>query len=209
MALPPRRRLSSASSKRPQRAISRGALTKDRTRFAFVVHLLATGDLRRFDSTLEPFSDEQLTGLRSRIAEFVKPFPLDELAIEATDSSVADGELIVLPHLPSELLALSGNAAVALVQSAVDLASERGAKRRGTGRFQLDRRRRRPRVAATTGTDNNQRQQPNDLDRDSQRGGGLRQARLRTGGVHGRGRRRLRRNRPRPEPAVRRAGRSS
>jgi predicted amino acid dehydrogenase len=76
-----------------------------------------------------------LAGLRSRIAEFVKPFPLDELAIEATDSSVADGELIVLPHLPSELLALSGNAAVALVQSAVDLASERGARVVGLGGF--------------------------------------------------------------------------
>jgi predicted amino acid dehydrogenase len=121
--------------KRPQHAISRGALRKDRTRFAFVVHLLATGDLRRFDSTLEPFTDEQLTGLRSRIAEFVKPFPLDELAIEATDSRVADGELIVLPHLPSELLALSGNAAVTLVQNAVDLASERGAKVVGLGGF--------------------------------------------------------------------------
>ena len=124
-----------SDSKRPQHAISRGALRKDRTRFAFVVHLLATGDLRRFDSTLEPFSDEQLTGLRSRIAEFVKPFPLDELAIEATDSRVADGELIVLPYLPSELLALSGNAAVTLVQNAVDLASERGAKVVGLGGF--------------------------------------------------------------------------
>ena len=120
--------------KQPPRAIPR-TLTKEHSRFAFVVHLLATSDLRRFDSTLEPFSDEQLTGLRSRIAEFVKPFPLDELAIEGTDSGVADGELIVLPHLPSELLALSGNDAVALVQSAVDLASERGAKVVGLGGF--------------------------------------------------------------------------
>jgi predicted amino acid dehydrogenase len=121
--------------KQTQRPISRRALTKERTRFAFVVHLLATSDLRRFDSTLQPFSDEQLTGLRLRIAEFVKPFPLDELAIEGADSSVADGELIVLPHLPSELLALSGDAAAALVQSAVDLASERGASVVGLGGF--------------------------------------------------------------------------
>ena len=77
----------------------------------------------------------QLERLRSRIAEFVRPFPLDELAIEAADGSVADGELIVLPQLPSELLALSGNAAVALVQTAVDLASERGAKVVGLGGF--------------------------------------------------------------------------
>jgi predicted amino acid dehydrogenase len=43
--------------------------------------------------------------------------------------------LIVLPHLPSELLALSGSAAVTLVQNAVDLASERGAKVVGLGGF--------------------------------------------------------------------------
>jgi predicted amino acid dehydrogenase len=43
--------------------------------------------------------------------------------------------LIVLPHLPSELLALSGSAAVTLVQSAVDLASERGARVVGLGGF--------------------------------------------------------------------------
>jgi acetylornithine/succinyldiaminopimelate/putrescine aminotransferase/predicted amino acid dehydrogenase len=121
--------------KRPQRTVSRRAQTDERIRFAFVVHLLATGDLRRFDSTLEPFGDVQLERLRSRIAEFVKPFPLDELAFEAADGSVADGELIVLPHLPSELLALSGHAAVALVQTAVDLASERGAKVVGLGGF--------------------------------------------------------------------------
>jgi acetylornithine/succinyldiaminopimelate/putrescine aminotransferase/predicted amino acid dehydrogenase len=124
-----------SETKRPQRAISRHARTEGRTRFAFVVHLLATGDLRRFDSTLEPFGDVQLEKLRSRITEFVKPFPLDELAIEAADGSVADGELIVLPQMPSELLALSGNAAVALVQTAVDLASERGAKVVGLGGF--------------------------------------------------------------------------
>jgi acetylornithine/succinyldiaminopimelate/putrescine aminotransferase/predicted amino acid dehydrogenase len=111
------------------------ALNGKRTRFAFIVHLLATGDVRRADSTLERFSDGQLEGFRSRIAEFVKPFPFDELAVEATDGRLAEGEMIVLPHLPSELLALSGTATVELVQAAVDMAAERGAEVVGLGGF--------------------------------------------------------------------------
>jgi acetylornithine/succinyldiaminopimelate/putrescine aminotransferase/predicted amino acid dehydrogenase len=107
----------------------------ERTRFAFVVHLLGTGDLRRFDPSLQPFDDGQLEGLRSRIAEFAKPFPLAELAVQSTDGRLAEGELIVLPHLPQELLALSGNEAVDLVQSAVDLAVKRGAEVVGLGGF--------------------------------------------------------------------------
>jgi hypothetical protein len=126
----PKRRLVS------QAAISRRDGGKgDRRRFAFIVHLLGTGDLRRFDSSLEPFGDAQLESLKSRIAEFVKPFPIGELAVQSVDGRLAEGELIVLPHLPSELLALSGNEAVDLVQSAVDLAAERGAEVVGLGGF--------------------------------------------------------------------------
>jgi len=164
--------------------------------------------LRRFDSTLEPFTDEQLTGLRSRIAEFVKPFPLDELAIEATNSRVADGELIVLPHLPSELLALSGSAAVTLVQNAVDLASERGAKVVGLGGFSSIvadgglALRQRPGLTITSGNSLTTWTAIRSVEAACAKHG------LALGGVHGRGRRRLRRNRPRPEPAVRRAGRA-
>jgi acetylornithine/succinyldiaminopimelate/putrescine aminotransferase/predicted amino acid dehydrogenase len=117
-------------------AISPAERSEDEcTRFGFVVHLLSTGDLRRFDSTLEPFSDAQLERFRSRTASFAKPFPLDELAVESADSRFTEGELIVLPQLPSELLSLSGQEAVALVQSAVDLAAERGAEVVGLGGF--------------------------------------------------------------------------
>jgi acetylornithine/succinyldiaminopimelate/putrescine aminotransferase/predicted amino acid dehydrogenase len=107
----------------------------NRRRFAFVVHLLGTGDLRRFDSSLEPFGDAQLESLKSRIAEFVRPFPVGELTVQSVDGRLAEGELIVLPYLPSELLALSGGEAVDLVQSAVDLAAGRGAEVVGLGGF--------------------------------------------------------------------------
>jgi acetylornithine/succinyldiaminopimelate/putrescine aminotransferase/predicted amino acid dehydrogenase len=124
---PKRRRATPANSPRERESAPK--------RFAFIVHLLASGDLRRFDSSLEPFDDAQLESLKSRIDEFVKPFPIGELAVQSIDGRRAEGELIVLPHLPSELLALSGGEAVKLVQSAVDLAAERGAEVVGLGGF--------------------------------------------------------------------------
>ena len=118
------------------RRLSRGTLKKDRTRFAFVVHLLTTGDLRRLEFDAGAIHRRAVDGVAvARRQVLSNHSPLDELAIEATNGRVADGELIVLPHLPSELLALSGSAAVTLVQNAVDLASERGAKVVGLGGF--------------------------------------------------------------------------
>ena len=37
--------------------------------------------MRRWDPSLETFTDGELDRLRSRITEFVKPFPIDELAV--------------------------------------------------------------------------------------------------------------------------------
>jgi predicted amino acid dehydrogenase len=105
-------------------------------RFAFIVHLLGDGDLRRFDPSLGAvLDDEQLNALRLRISPFIKSFPYGRLVVRSTDGGVAEGELIVLPHLPSELLALSGKEALDLVQDAIDLAGERGAEVVGLGGF--------------------------------------------------------------------------
>jgi len=113
----------------PQHEREKGA------RFAFIGHLLSIGDMRRFDPTLEPFTDGELEGLRSRFAEFVRPFPADALAVRSAAGGVSEGELIVMPYLPSEIVTLPWDDALNLVQSAVDLASERGAEVIGLGAF--------------------------------------------------------------------------
>src|SRR5262249_5399390 len=107
----------------------------DSARFAFIVHLLDPSSLRRFDPSLEPFNDGELQALKSRITEFIKPYPFGELAVETADGRRTEGELIALPHFPSEMLALSEDEAVALVQSAVDSAVERGAEVVGLAGF--------------------------------------------------------------------------
>jgi acetylornithine/succinyldiaminopimelate/putrescine aminotransferase/predicted amino acid dehydrogenase len=107
---------------------------RESTRFGFIVHLRGGADFRR-DPSLAPFSEADLEGLRSRIADFIKPFPHGDLVIRSADGRIAEGELIALPHLPSELLALPQDDAVGLVQSAVDLAVERGAEVVGLAAF--------------------------------------------------------------------------
>ena len=114
---------------------SRAAGKRDGKRFAFIVHLLDADSLRRFDPSLEPFSDSEIEGLKSRITNFLKPYVFGELAVESADGRRAEGELVALPYLPSELLALSEDEAVALVQSAVNSAVERGAEVVGLAGF--------------------------------------------------------------------------
>jgi acetylornithine/succinyldiaminopimelate/putrescine aminotransferase/predicted amino acid dehydrogenase len=125
----------SAAPRPASAAIPRSSGRRASGRFAFIVHLLDSDSLRRFDPTLERFSDAELQALKSRITEFIKPYPFGELAIETVDGRRAEGELIGLPHFPSELLALSENEAVALVQSALDSAVQRGAEVVGLAGF--------------------------------------------------------------------------
>jgi predicted amino acid dehydrogenase len=113
----------------------RPATTGRTRRFAFVAHVLSVDDFRRFDPTLKPFGDAQLETLRSRITHFMKPCPLDDLAVAAVDGGHAVGELIALPYLPEELVALPQEEAVELVQRAVDLGVERGAEVIGLAGF--------------------------------------------------------------------------
>jgi acetylornithine/succinyldiaminopimelate/putrescine aminotransferase/predicted amino acid dehydrogenase len=104
-------------------------------RFAFVAHLLKAGDLKWLDASLAQFSEGELQSLRLRFVEFVQPFALGDASVPAANGRSAAGELIVLPLLPAEMMALSGPKAVGLVQGAVDLAAERGAEVVGLGGF--------------------------------------------------------------------------
>ncbi len=119
-----------------QHSRSRSATpTQQPARFAFVAHLLSVDDLRRFDPTVKPFGDTELETLRSRITEFMKPSPLDELSVQSADGRTAVGELIALPYLASEIVALPPDEAMRLVQAAVDLGAERGAEVIGLAGF--------------------------------------------------------------------------
>ena len=120
-------------------------------RFAYVVHLLGPGDMRRFDPSLERFTDVQVEQFRKNMAGFLKPFPLDKLVVHRPDGSFAEGELIVLPHVPAELLAKLGEG------GRRSRAKRRGSRHRArrpcrrTRGLQLDHLLRRQRAGGATG----------------------------------------------------------
>jgi acetylornithine/succinyldiaminopimelate/putrescine aminotransferase/predicted amino acid dehydrogenase len=132
-------RAPSRSSPPEPDALSRPAIAarppRKRTRFAFIAHMLSMNDFRRFDPSLGPFDDMELERLKSRVADFMRMCPINELTIESADGRLAEGELIVLPQMPSDLLALSQDEAVDRIQSAVDLSVERGAEVIGLAGF--------------------------------------------------------------------------
>jgi acetylornithine/succinyldiaminopimelate/putrescine aminotransferase/predicted amino acid dehydrogenase len=135
-ASPARPQFSEAQAPLWQPAMGTQKLGKrERTRFAFIVHLLGIDDFRRFDRTLDAFSDTELEQLKLRMTALMKPFPLGDLAVQSAEGELAEGEMIVLPHLPSELLALSEDEAVDLVQKSVDLAVDRHAEVIGLAGF--------------------------------------------------------------------------
>jgi acetylornithine/succinyldiaminopimelate/putrescine aminotransferase/predicted amino acid dehydrogenase len=104
-------------------------------RFAFIVHWLELSDLRRVDPSLAPFSDSELAAVKSRFGSFIKPIPYGELLVRSADGRLTEGEMIGLLHLPSDLIALSPDEALDLVQGAVDLAAARGAQVIGLAGF--------------------------------------------------------------------------
>ena len=106
-----------------------------RTRFAFIAHLLSVDDSRRFNPSLESFDDTELEALKSRITDFMKPCPLDELAVQSADGRLAEGELIICRACRRRCSALAEDEAVNLIQSAVDLGVERGAEVIGLAGF--------------------------------------------------------------------------
>jgi acetylornithine/succinyldiaminopimelate/putrescine aminotransferase/predicted amino acid dehydrogenase len=129
-------RLGQAKRRSPScTALPHGAGRSEPTRFGFILHPLNIGDMRRLDGTLQNFTDGELQRLRSRILPFIKPVAVNQLTVRSPDGSIAEGELILLPNLPSEMVALQWNEGLDLVQSAVDLAAERGAKVIGLGGF--------------------------------------------------------------------------
>jgi acetylornithine/succinyldiaminopimelate/putrescine aminotransferase/predicted amino acid dehydrogenase len=108
---------------------------QDRTRFAFIVHLLELADMRRLDPTLDGFANEEIEGMKTRFGDFISCFPHGELAIPSQHGRLAEGEMIVLPQLPSDLMSLPPDDAVDLVQEAIDLAASRGAEVIGLAGF--------------------------------------------------------------------------
>ncbi len=189
----------------PQSIISRRQRANgEQTRFAFVVHLLGTGDLRQFDPDSgavqrRPAGRLEVAHGRVRQAVLLRRARRG-IGRRQAGRGRSDHAAASALGAPGAVGERSGRSRTRRRRSGG------GARRRGgrTRRLQLHHRGRWSGVAGAGGGARDQRQQHDHLGRHSGDRGRLCATRDRIGGQHGRDRRRIGRHRPRAEPALRR-----
>lgn len=107
----------------------------DEGRFAFLVHPVSLSNYPEFDRSLSVFTREELAELAGRWNHLLEPFCIGETRVAAESGRTAYGEFIVVPRTADELLHMPHAEAVALVEKAVHLARDRGARIVGLGAY--------------------------------------------------------------------------
>ena len=104
-------------------------------RFGFVVHLSDIRDLARFDSALDGFDDTQLRRLKSKLADYVDPFPIGEATVVTAQGVALHGDFVLIPYTPQELVEMPMDEARTLIQQAVEATAHDETKAIGLGGF--------------------------------------------------------------------------
>lgn len=104
-------------------------------RFGFVVHPLTDEDFGRLDPAIGGLDLATVRRFVSGVADLVDPLPIEEIEIVGADDARALGELILVPYMPADFLAMSVAKARAEVEMAVRTAQARGARVVGLGGF--------------------------------------------------------------------------
>ncbi|HEY3363515.1 MAG TPA: aminotransferase class III-fold pyridoxal phosphate-dependent enzyme [Symbiobacteriaceae bacterium] len=104
-------------------------------RWAFLGHPVDLRNYPEMDESFKVFSNEEIRRLVDRFNDLMDPFVAGPTHIETADGRTAYGEFIIIPRTADQMLALPHDEAIALVQKAVDMARERGAKIVGLGAY--------------------------------------------------------------------------
>lgn len=103
-------------------------------RFAFLVHPVDVQNYSDFDESLVHLNEEQLEDLSSRWNDLVKPFVISSARIVDQNGQSAYGDFICVPKTAEQLLA-NPTQALEEISSAVQMATDRGAKIVGLGAY--------------------------------------------------------------------------
>ncbi len=104
-------------------------------RFGFIVHLTSLNDLRQFDDTLQSFSDDELAQLKSKLVDYVDPFLIGEVQVQSQTGKRIQGQFVLVPYTPKELVEMGTDEARELIAMAVQTAADEGASVIGLGGF--------------------------------------------------------------------------
>ncbi|NTW05029.1 MAG: aminotransferase class III-fold pyridoxal phosphate-dependent enzyme [Peptococcaceae bacterium] len=104
-------------------------------RFAFLIHPLELENYQQFDSSLSELSKDNLKKLAELGTEILDPFVIGRTLVSSKTGDKAYGEFITLPYTAKEMLELSPEEALNLLDKAMALAIKGGAKLVGLGAY--------------------------------------------------------------------------
>ncbi len=104
-------------------------------RFAFLIHPLDLENYHQFDTSLSSLSHKNLQKLAELGTELLEPFVIGRTAIQSKAGHRAYGEFITVPYTAKEMLELTPQEALQLLDKALELALEGGAKLVGLGAY--------------------------------------------------------------------------
>ncbi len=108
---------------------------EDEGRFAFLVHPVSLRNYREFDESLGAFSEAEIKDLASRWNDLVEPFVVSSMRIQSAAGKHAYGEFINISRTADELVSMPEEELQAVLEKAVKLAVDRGAKIVGLGAY--------------------------------------------------------------------------
>lgn len=104
-------------------------------RFAFLIHYTEKEDIFRSDPSFRQFSDDELENWCAWVKQFGPGFARKIPKLTSKSGAEAEGWIMSVPMLPSDMIGKRRKLAVNMIKSAVDLAAEDGASRVGLGAF--------------------------------------------------------------------------
>ncbi len=111
------------------------AATRQTGRFAFLVHYTEQEDIFRSDPSFRQFSDDELENWCAWVKQFGPGFARRMPQVTSKAGATAEGWIMSVPMLPSDMRGPGRHMATDMIKSAVDLAVNDGAARVGLGAF--------------------------------------------------------------------------
>lgn len=116
----------------PRTRVSR---TDGEGRFAFIQHPLDLANLTEFDPSMSGLGPDDLRTFVDDSSGILEPFVANAVRVVSSAGPSIYGEFIVVPRTADQLMGQDGDAMLAEVQRAVELARDRGARIVGLGAY--------------------------------------------------------------------------
>lgn len=111
------------------------ASTPEDGRFAFLIHYTEEEDIFRSDPSFRKFNDEELANWRAWVKQFGPGFVRRMPEVTSKTGATAEGWIMSVPMLASDMHGRGRHTATGMIRSAVDLAVDGSAARVGLGAF--------------------------------------------------------------------------